>query len=267
MKRPFKWAWCSALALLLSTLALSGAPAQGQTTSEIISKGQISIGVLTGVPVYTGVDSAGKNVGLHVDVATLLARYLGVKVNIVPVTNASRIAALQSGAVDLLVAHMGATPERAKSVMFSIPYAGYNLSIVGPKNVSMHEISDLAHKRIAVPRGGDQDVRLTALNLPGLQIVRFDDDATTIQALLSGQVDGAAIGDTVANAIAREDPQANIEVKFPLFFQGFSMAVRPGSFELLQWVNNFIYYVKLSGELNKIHEKWLHAPLGNLPTF
>jgi polar amino acid transport system substrate-binding protein len=32
-------------------------------------------------------------------------------------------------------------------------------------------------------------------------------------------------------------------------------------------VNTFVYFVKVNGELNAIHEKWFKKPLPNLPTF
>lgn len=44
------------------------------------------------------------------------------------------------------------------------------------------------------------------------------------------------------------------------------MTVRKGSYELQQWLNNFIYYVKLNGELDAISRKWA-GPLPNLPVF
>ncbi|MEP7456598.1 transporter substrate-binding domain-containing protein [Phyllobacterium sp. SB3] len=267
MNRLMSWVKRSLLASMGIGLLLTSSVAHAQTVDDLVQKGRVSIGVLTGVPPYTGVDSNGKDDGFHVDVAKLIAKYLGVEVDIVPVTNASRIAALQSGNVDILVAHMGPTPERAKSVMFTMPYAGYNMSIIGKKDVDMKDTAALAHKRIAVPRGGVQDVALTALKLDGLEIVRFDDDATAIQAALSGQVDGVSIGDTVANMIIKQNPGANLEVKFPLFWQGFSIGVRKDAFDLRQWLNNFVYYTKLSGELDASHQKWIGVPLGDLPSF
>jgi len=45
------------------------------------------------------------------------------------------------------------------------------------------------------------------------------------------------------------------------------MTVRKGQFDLQQWLNNFIYYVKLNGELEAISQKWTGATLPNLPVF
>ena len=65
----------------------------------------------------------------------------------------------------------------------------------------------------------------------------------------------------------RQPTPGKIEVRFTYSLQPNSMAVRRGDFELHQWLNNFIYYVKLNGELDAIARKWSGAPLPALPTF
>ena len=77
---------------------------QAATTDQIVQKGTISIGVLTGMPPYTAVDSSGNPDGFLVDLARDVAADLNVKLDVVPVNNSSRAAALQSGRVDLLIA-------------------------------------------------------------------------------------------------------------------------------------------------------------------
>jgi polar amino acid transport system substrate-binding protein len=46
-----------------------------------------------------------------------------------------------------------------------------------------------------------------------------------------------------------------------------SMTMRKDAYELRQWLNNFIYYVKQNGELDAISQKWVGGPLPALPTF
>ena len=57
-----------------------------------------------------------------------MAADMGVKLELVQVTGASRIPSLLAGKVDVLIAAAGATPERAQQVMFSQPYAAVNLA-------------------------------------------------------------------------------------------------------------------------------------------
>jgi polar amino acid transport system substrate-binding protein len=35
---------------------------------------------------------------------------------------------------------------------------------------------------------------------------------------------------------------------------------------MLQWLNSFIFFNKVNGELNKLHVKWLGRPMDPLPS-
>jgi polar amino acid transport system substrate-binding protein len=124
-------------------------PANAQTTREIVDKGKVTIGVLTGIPPYDTVDASGKTAGFLVDLANDVAKNLGVKAEIVPVNNASRAAALESGRVDMLIAHMTATPERAKTFLMTNPYGAYEMRFVARKDMPLKKLEDLANKRVS----------------------------------------------------------------------------------------------------------------------
>jgi polar amino acid transport system substrate-binding protein len=246
-------------------------PAAAQSINDIVAKGKVTIGVLTGIPPYDTVDSSGKTAGFLVDLANDAGKALGVPVEIVPVNNASRVAALESGRVDFLIAQMTATPERAKTLLMTNPYGAYEMRFVAPKDMQLTKLEDLAGKRVSVPKGSTQDVAVSGFGIKGLEVVRFDDDALAMQALISGQVDATAAVAAVANDIFKKSNLTTFEVKsqVPIFTLYWSMAVRKGSTELHQWLNNFIYYNEVTGSLNALHQKWVGIPIpgGKLPTF
>jgi polar amino acid transport system substrate-binding protein len=39
-----------------------------------------------------------------------------------------------------------------------------------------------------------------------------------------------------------------------------------GELVLLQWLNSFIFFNTMNGELDTLHRKWLAAPMAPLPT-
>jgi polar amino acid transport system substrate-binding protein len=112
-----------------------------------------------------------------------------------------------------------------------------------------------------------QDVILTQALGSSVKMARFDDDPSTYQALITGQVDAIAETGLTGDDIFAKNPGANIERKFTLLQQPNGITVRKDQWNLHQWVNTFIYFVKNNGELNAIHEKWFHKPLPNLPVF
>ena len=245
---------------LAAALAATSLPANAQTTKEIKDRGTVNIGMLVDFPPFGILDSQGKPDGYDADVAKLLAKDLGVKVNLVPVTGPNRIPYLLSNRIDLLVASLGITPERAKRVDFSQPYAGIEISVVGDKSLDVPDAAALKGKSIGVARASTQDTAVTKIAPEGTNIQRFDDDASAVQALISGQVPLIGASNTVIAQIQKLRPDT-YDKKFDLAQQVQGIAVKPGSDELLKAVNVFLSKVKKNGELNKIHEKWLGSAL------
>lgn len=242
----------------LATVMASSAFAQ--TIEGIKSAGEIKIGMLVDFPPFGIMNTNNEPDGYDADVAKLLAKELGVEAKIVPVTGPNRIPYLQSGQVDVLVASLGITEERAKNVDFSQPYAGISIGIVGPTGTEVSKAEDLSGKTIGVARASTQDTAVTQYAPSDAIIRRFDDDASAVQALLSGQVDLIGLSNVVAAEIEKAAP-GRYDQKVELSQQKQGIAVKKGSTEMLEFVNDFLTKVKKDGELNKIHEKWLGAPM------
>jgi ABC-type amino acid transport/signal transduction systems, periplasmic component/domain len=239
--------------------------AVAQTVESIKSAGTLKVGMLVDFPPFGIMNTSNEPDGYDADVAKLLAEELGVKLQIVPVTGPNRIPYLQSNQVDVLVASLGITEERAKNVDFSAPYAGISVGVFGGKDIQVSKPEDLSGKTIGVARASTQDTGVTKIAPADAKIQRFDDDASAIQALLSGQVQLIGVSNVVAAQIETAAP-GKYEQKIQLSQQVQGIAVRKGSSELLTAVNAFVDKVKASGDLNKIHEKWLGSPLPDFVT-
>ena len=226
------------------------------------------IGVLTGAPPMGMVDERGNPAGYDVDVANLVGTMMGLPIEMVPLTPPARIPALQTGQVDFLVATLAPTGERAKTVMFTTPYSAFNMVIVSGPDQAFEELSELSGKRVAVNRGSSQETALRRAAVPDLEIVVYEDDSTSAQALIAGQVDATALPSTVADGLLQQAPDAGLQIGFTFFRQGNSMATLPADFELHQYLNTLIYLMKVSGELDEIAVKWTGEPFpASLPTF
>jgi len=224
-------------------------------------KGEINVGVLVDFPPYGTTDAQYKPDGYDADVARLLAKDWGVKVNLIPMTGANRIPFLLTDKVDLLIASLAITPERAKQVQFSKPYSAATIVLYGSKKAAIKSAADLKSFRIGVARASTQDVALTAMAPEGTELRRFDDDASAMQALISGQVDAIGCSTTVAAQIAKRVPANTLEQKFVVRQQEMAIAVHPGQDALLKKVNDFVAKNTANGELNKLFRKWLGTDL------
>jgi polar amino acid transport system substrate-binding protein len=261
---------------LLATMAMalfavfwgSAQAAEPQTIDDIIKKGTIVVGVSTTTPIFGLIGKDGAPEGYDPDVARLLAKYLGVKVEFVPVTGANRIPQLLAGRVDVLLCLFGFTPERAQQVWYSMPYAYEAATLVAPASVKVSNVDELKGKRVGVPRGAMQDIVLTPLaQEKGFQLQRFDDEATELQALIAGQIDLGGTGLLVNQRLNKSDPGKDYQVKIILRPLHFGIGLRRGEVDKLQWLNTFVYTIKNNGELDAISRKWRGMPLENLPVF
>ena len=251
--------WC-ALGLLVCLLPR---PAAAQNVDDIIKRGKIVFGIDTANPPFGSLGPDGQPQGYEPDVARLVGKYLGVPVEFVTAAPQVRIGYLLTNRVDVIM--MGITPERARQVWFTMPYAVEGAVLTGPASLNVKTMADLAGKRIGIPRGAMQDIVLSKSAPKDAQIMRFDDQATAVQALLAGQVDLAGTGMLQYQLLNQEAPGRNFEVKLVLRPLHFGMAVRRGDSDLLQFLNTVVYAIKDNGELEAISETWRHLPVGDLP--
>src|SRR5690349_9464949 len=153
---------------------------------EILSKGVVRIGVPLDVPPFGSQNVNREAEGFDVDMANMVAKALGVKLELTQITGANRIPYLLTDKVDIVISVMGLTPERAKQIMFTAPYANTSLAVYGPKNLNVKSAADLGTYKVAAAKGTTQELALSAMN-PKANIIRTEDDATAATAYLTGQ--------------------------------------------------------------------------------
>lgn len=260
---PCKRLFC----LGLTTAALlAGAGVHAQTALDGIMKSKtIKIAVPTDFPPYgmVGVDLAPQ--GLDVDMANYIGQKMGVKVELVPVTSANRIAYLQTKKADLVISTLGKNPDREKVIDFTAAYSPFFQAVFGPKTVTVKSFADLAGKTISVTRAALEDQELTKVAPAGTDIKRFEDNNTTVSAYTAGQVQLIATGVSVAGNMMTKNPQLNTEYKLLLKDSPNFIGVAKGEDKLRLKVNEVIAAAKKNGDIDKMSVKWLGRPAGTLP--
>ncbi|GAA3857110.1 transporter substrate-binding domain-containing protein [Celeribacter arenosi] len=250
-----------------AVLALPLAAPAHADLSDILSAGVVKIAVPESFPPFGALGAEGEHEGYDVDVAKLIAENLGVELELVPVTSKQRIPFLETDRVDLVIATMGANPERAKSIWFSSAYAPFYSGAFATADKTITSVADLAGMKVGLTGGTLEDLELTKTAPDGTEIIRFGDNAATQAAFTSGQVDVLVSGNTLAAAISDANPDMGIDRKFIIKDSPAFIGVKKGNYDLLQWVNVFILHKKLGGELDAISMQWLGQGLPELPTF
>lgn len=243
-------------AALLSLIGMAPLLAHADKLADIKSKGVLRVAVTIDAAPWGYTDAAGKPTGLDVELAEGLAKSLGAKLELQQVTGANRIPYLLSNKVDVLVAALGHSPERAKQVAFSKPYAATVLGVyAGPNVPKAANLKDLAGVSIALAKGSTPDLSLTEM-LPGGKFMRLEDTASALSAFLSGQAQAFAENNFIAQKAAEENPAKKIEMKAPIRVSPAYIAVGLNEPALLAEVNKFLDAQQAAGALGKLRLKW-----------
>jgi len=255
----------AAICAAVFACTLSPQAANAQALDRILKEKKIRITAEVTSPPFGILDKDNKPTGSEIETARQLAKDLGVELELVQVTGPQRIPALLSDRADLAISSLSITTERAKSVMFSSPHGALSIVIGAATNVTIKSAADLAGKKIGMTRATLEEQVVPKVAPPGTNIVFFDEHSATQQALLSGQVDAIGGAAFLINELAKRNPDKGIETKFTVMTAFYGIAVKPGNYDLLQWVNTWVFVNKQNGVLAKIYKEHTGVDLVDLP--
>ncbi|EJM95585.1 MULTISPECIES: transporter substrate-binding domain-containing protein [unclassified Herbaspirillum] len=249
------------LAVSIGLMSVYAGNAMADALADIQKAGVVRIGVPQDFAPYGSIDSSMQLQGLDIDVARLVGKGLGVKVELVPVPISSRMAFLQTKKIDMIISTLGKNAEREKVLDFSQGYAPYNNSVFGIASIKVAGPADLANQTVGVARSTFEDLMLTDSVPKSTVIKRYEDNNSLIAAYVSGQVQIVGTGDFVAISLAEKLPTSKPVLKYVINVSTCYVGMNKGEPALVAKVNDAITVVKKNGELNKIVQKWLNVPL------
>jgi polar amino acid transport system substrate-binding protein len=255
--------WIALAAFVAASLPLA---VQAQAAlDEVMARKLIRIAIPTDFPPYGFVGTDLKPQGLDIDMGNYIGAKLGVPVELVPVTSANRIAYLQTKKADLVISTLGKNAEREKVIDFSAAYSPFFQAVFAAKSLAIKGAADLAGKTVGVTRGAIEDLELTKIAPPTADVKRFEDNNATVSAFVSGQVQVIATGASVAGNMMARNEALNTEYKFVLKDSPNFIGLNKGEDKLRLKVNEILAAAKAAGDLDKMSQKWLGRPAGELP--
>jgi polar amino acid transport system substrate-binding protein len=240
--------------------------AAGGTLDRIIKEKKLRVTAEVTSPPFGILDKNNQPDGSEIATSRQLAKDLDVELELVQVTGPQRIPALLAGRADVAISSLSITFARAKTVMFAPPHGALSIVIAGPKGTKIRSAADMAGKKIGLTRATLEEATVPPIAPKSTNLVMFDDIAATMQAMISGQVDAAGMSAFAAKSVGDRNPKAGIENKFTVTTAFYAAAVRPGDFDLLQFLRTWVFLNKQKGVLAEIYQKYTQVPLVELPT-
>ncbi len=255
MKKLITVAISLALAGLLGKAALAAPPAD--TLAAIKKKGVLVAGVKDSLPPFGYIDEKSRTiVGYDIDFINAIAKKLGVRVELKPVTSASRMPQLQEGNIDIIAATMTKNPERAKQVDFSHTYFFTGQKFITKKG-TVRSLKDLAGKKIGTAKGSTSEQNVKK-SIPTATVLSFDDYPQAFLALEQGKVAAVTTDEAIlAGILAKAPNKAQFEIpNLQISDEPYGLGMRKGDKHFVDFVNKTLLQMERSGEAKKIFERW-----------
>ena len=120
--------------------------------------------------------------------------------------------------------------------------------------------------KVVAAKGTTQELGLAASH-PSANLMRTEDDATAAAAYITGQADLLATNSLDRGAgLAKQNPNKEFDLKFVIRRSPAHMGVQMDQHNLLRWLDSFIFFNAMNGELDRLHRKYLDMPMDPLPT-
>ena len=232
---------------------------QNSAIEQIQKNGVLKVGMDIFQP-WAMKDKKGELIGFEIDVATRLAKDMGVKVEFVPTAWSGIIPALLTGKFDVIIGGMGITAQRGLKVNFTQPYDYSGMAIVAHKKLAAGfttlEKFNAPEVQIAV-KTGTTAASAAKQQLPKATLRMFENEAQAYQELRNGKVH-AVIGNAPRPAYEALDYPDSLFLPVPDTFtrEPIGFALRKGDPDTLAYFNSWITVVEAEGWLKERHHYW-----------
>ena len=198
----------TALAAAALAAGLSAAMAQAlpPLPKAIQAAGVLRAGVRCDQPPYGYKDESGNFSGIETDMAVQIAAWAfgsADKIELTCVTAENRIPQLMGKKVDILLATLGVTPERARVIDFSKPYRWGGSDMLVPKDSPIRKLDDVAGKTVVMLKGSTQ-AKWFEDTMPKVETLRLNTASDALQALKQGRGDASACAGSHDHHVAVE---------------------------------------------------------------
>lgn len=240
----------------------SSAKTNKSSVDAIKENGTIKIAVFGDLPPYGWVDENGEYKGYDVALGNKIAEDLGVDVKFIQVNANSRVDALRSDKVDLVLANFTVTPERKEVVDFANPYMKVSIGVVSPKDAPITSVEQLKGQTVIVNKGTTAENYFTE-EQSEVELQKYDSKTQQFNAFESERAVALADDNSYLYAWTKDNPDYTVGIKTLGPEQFIAPAVKKGNKDLLEWMNDEIDKLNENGFFEENYNENLQPFFGD----
>ncbi len=200
----------------------------------------------------------GEFVGFDMDLMRAIAEEMDFEIEFRDISFDSLIPGLRTGTIDIVIAAMTITEERARAVDFSDPYYVANQSIIVREDSGFNLTVLFGDNRIGAQTGTTGDLWVTEeLYDEGIltgRVVRYETFDLAIEDLVNENVEALVLDRPVAERFVEARPL--VLVGEIITHEEYGIAVDRGNEELLAKINEGLEKVVDSGRMGELIDKY-----------
>lgn len=246
-------------ALAAIVLCSAAAPALADKWSDIQARKELRCATFADVPPFAAPDPKTREmVGFDVDICNAIAKQLGLKASVVPVSVEARVPEVKMGRVDVTIANLAYTLSRAEQIDFSHPYYLAKEMLAVRASDPGSKKADFVGKRIASTKGSTSEL---SIKMNKSEPVTFQDTGSVYMAVQQNKVVGMVANTmTITKLVADSKTGGAVPMKMitePMVFQPIGVGIKKDEPALLAKVNEALLALDNAGEINRVWNKWL----------
>lgn len=254
--------WLAPLGIVLATALSVMQPASAQNAAdggveEIIKRGKMIVAVQTQGPPVSFVNKSGERVGFVIDILKSMAKDMGVELELQDYDFRGLIPATVAGKVDFAAADIAPTPQRALQLTFTDIIYEEPAVLFSKTSLQVTKAEELNKDGVRIGVGqGSANKMILEHDFPKATIAELGSGPALAQALASDRVDAVINIRSVAHSSLKsfEGQFKILEGEVYQWPEAFS--VRPEKYHLIAWINNWLYWAKYDGRLDKWADHW-----------
>ncbi len=242
--------------------ATATATATASSLDTILETKTLKIGVSLFEP-WVIKNKQGNLDGFEIQVAKQLAKDMGVNPEFVLVEWEELLPSLEQEKIDIIIAGMAITPERALRINFTNPYANSGISLAAciAQTKHMNALEELNNPKVTIGVVSNTVSEQLASNVfNNAKVKSFVKSEDAIKAVISGDIHALVESSPVPEFLALEHPeQVDVPLSRPLLSYKAGMAINKGEQEFLNYLNAWITAREAEGWLPAKHKYWFES--------
>ena len=243
------------LALVLCALMIvcvfTACGAKGKTLAEVKEAGKLVVATSPDFPPFESIEG-GKVVGIEVDILELIAKELGVELEIVQMDFDSVLLGVQTAKYDCGMSGITASADRKENMLFTSAYYNAAQVIVVKAGSDIKGKADLDGKKVSVQTGTTAD---EGCKEAGLEVSAFAANADAKAALTTGKVDAWIVDNLTAIQMV-EESDGLVILDEKMTEEPYAFAFAFGSEDLVAAIDEVLVKLINDGTVEGLFEKY-----------